>query len=832
MVSNGTSVYWTNTVGNLTIGGTVNTIPGKSISSNDALYLASGSSASIIFKRSDTIYIQLDTNNNFRPETTNQIHLGDSTHRWKGLFLEGQSSATSEGIQFYSGTTLYARIGADTTTGGLGIYGSAHLWFKPSLSDATLGFEVDSTAVYPTTTQKHSLGKTDKLWTTIYSNSLVSTYLNINTAAQTAYNVYVNGTSYFNGNVTHKGNVIINNAADEPIISFKGSNNTNAWGSFGMARNTPGDGDLYSDHRFRFLNYSYDSNDNSYLSYYECFDLPAVNADRVDNASYNILTTKYTVTTAQGGTGNTSYTASRILYTSSATQFSSGTLVTDGSYLSRAGVSKSWIDGRDNAIIKTTSYSGYDAILSMKTTNGAWELGVYTSNKMYFTYTPDSNYNASNNTGYVRVSIASDGTVTAPAFSGSFSGNATSATKATQDGNGNTITSYYCTLSTNQTITGTKTFNSYIYLANSAWINVASQGIYSSVNSAHWYPNSVSSYGTWVMQGSKGGYTGIHFGNSTGYMTIMDQGTYKGLYQEGVAWILCYNKSNNNVGIGNSSCSYKMHVSGDVYADGGWLRTNGSRGWYNESYSGGMYMTDTTYVRVYNNKRLYNSNTSDYSMYCDGGFATSRSSGVIFYGYYGGWKYCIYNHGNANVSVSAFGGGLYLGYYNTTSIDFLSGKASINSSGYLTAVRVYNAVWNDYAECRAVETNEAGYCVTETPSGRMIKTTERLQAGCKVTSDTYGTCMGKTMSARTPIAVAGRVLVYPYRNKNEYSLGAAVCSAPNGTVDIMTREEIMMYPERIIGTVSEIPNYEFWHGGSKKSPTDIKVNGRIWIYVR
>lgn len=51
------------------------------------------------------------------------------------------------------------------------------------------------------------------------------------------------------------------------------------------------------------------------------------------------------------------------------------------------------------------------------------------------------------------------GTVTAPTFVGSLSGNATSATKATQDASGNTITSYYCTLSTNQTISGIKTFS-------------------------------------------------------------------------------------------------------------------------------------------------------------------------------------------------------------------------------------------------------------------------------------------------------------------------------------------------------------------------------------
>lgn len=152
--------------------------------------------------------------------------------------------------------------------------------------------------------------------------------------------------------------------------------------------------------------------------------------------------------------------------------------------------------------------------------------------------------------------------------------------------------------------------------------------------------------------------------------------------------------------------------------------------------------------------------------------------------------------------------------------------------GYIYSNRTYGAVWNDYAECRQVETNEPGYCVTETFDGHMIKTNQRLQPGCRITSDTYGMCIGETKTAKTPIAVSGRVLVYPYRNKFEYPLGAAVCSAPNGTVDIMTRDEIMMYPERIIGTVSEIPTYEIWHCGGKGTETTVEVKGRIWIYVK
>ena len=159
-------------------------------------------------------------------------------------------------------------------------------------------------------------------------------------------------------------------------------------------------------------------------------------------------------------------------------------------------------------------------------------------------------------------------------------------------------------------------------------------------------------------------------------------------------------------------------------------------------------------------------------------------------------------------------------------------SGGIRSGENIYGVKVYNAVWNDYAEYRKADTLEPGYCVTETISGTMTKSTARLQPGCKIISDTFGTCMGRTSEAQTPIAVAGRVLVYPYRNRYEYELGAAVCSAPDGKVDIMTREEVMMYPERIVGTVSEIPNYEEWNGGALESPEKIKVNGRIWIYIK
>ena len=47
------------------------------------------------------------------------------------------------------------------------------------------------------------------------------------------------------------------------------------------------------------------------------------------------------------------------------------------------------------------------------------------------------------------------------------------------------------------------------------------------------------------------------------------------------------------------------YINGDgLYLTSGWFRAHGATGWYNQTYGGGMYMSDTVYVRTYNNKRI------------------------------------------------------------------------------------------------------------------------------------------------------------------------------------------------------------------------------------
>lgn len=133
------------------------------------------------------------------------------------------------------------------------------------------------------------------------------------------------------------------------------------------------------------------------------------------------------------------------------------------------------------------------------------------------------------------------------------------------------------------------------------------------------------------------------------------------------------------------------------------------------------------------------------------------------------------------------------------------------------------AAYNDYAEARETKPVSAGHVVVENGDDTLSISTERLMLGGNIVSDTYGMLIGETDKAKTPIALCGRVLAYPFEDKEEYYPGAPVCTGPNGTVSLMSKDEVLHYPECIIGYVSAIPNYEEWNGK--------KVNGRIWIKV-
>ena len=222
-----------------------------------------------------------------------------------------------------------------------------------------------------------------------------------------------------------------------------------------------------------------------------------------------------------------------------------------------------------------------------------------------------------------------------------------------------------------------------------------------------------------------------------------------------------------------------------------------------------------------------NAYTSTAYLPLTGGTLSGAVNGTAFWG--------NQSTGENQVGVSYNGGSLYFwgnnssgtaGIWDSGSEAYIM-QRNTSTGGYtIYGESVYGAVWNDYAEYRATEEEiEAGRVVVENGDDTLSLATERLMPGANVVSDTFGFAIGETDTSKTPLAVSGRALVYTYEDRNSYKPGDPVCSGPNGTVSKMTRKEVMQYPDRMIGTVSSIPDYDTWGTGN------VEVNGRIWIKI-
>lgn len=110
---------------------------------------------------------------------------------------------------------------------------------------------------------------------------------------------------------------------------------------------------------------------------------------------------------------------------------------------------------------------------------------------------------------------------------------------------------------------------------------------------------------------------------------------------------------NGKAASGHSHSNYYTHDGVNT----GWFRSTGTQGWYSETYGGGIYMADSTYVRTYNNKQFLCSTAmriegpqpqvqlwdTDHGimryLYADGGSVGFLTSG-------GGWALINDNAGN------------------------------------------------------------------------------------------------------------------------------------------------------------------------------------------
>lgn len=152
----------------------------------------------------------------------------------------------------------------------------------------------------------------------------------------------------------------------------------------------------------------------------------------------------------------------------------------------------------------------------------------------------------------------------------------------------------------------------------------------------------------------------------------------------------------------------------------------------------------------------------------------------------------------------------------------------LSATGDIVGSRVFNAVFNDYAEYRLCsESIEPGYIVTEDKNkcDHVKLCTSCLgEADMFVVSDTYGQCMGISGNS-VPVALSGRVLVHCDPRYN-YVVGDYVGCDDQGRARKLTKLEAHEYPERVLGRISSIPEYEYW--GS----SNVAVNGRLWVNIK
>lgn len=332
----------------------------------------------------------------------------------------------------------------------------------------------------------------------------------------------------------------------------------------------------------------------------------------------------------------------------------------------------------------------------------------------------------------------------------------------------------------------------------------------------------VNANGYWGMRGADNGDSWIRT-TSAGIIPVQSGGS-----------------TNGHCGLGTSSWYFSYSYIQNMYANILSLGANH----YNGPSDYALHLNNSDIVGV---NGIFMSDTSDshgegINFYRNGSVwdSIAAKSGTFYFASGAGIGTGLTGTGNINCAIvdssyiyvraqtsSNEGGEIVLnaapsyGYY--AAMDVYQNEWRIHSNGGVRFwVNIQSGGHADYAEDRLALTHEPGRVYKETNECILVKADARLIPGCSVCSDTFGTCIPGDENG-VPFAVSGRALVYPYQSRENYQAGMAVCSAPNGTVDIMTREEIREYPDCIIGYVAGISSPDTW-------PEDnVPLNGRIWI---
>lgn len=154
-------------------------------------------------------------------------------------------------------------------------------------------------------------------------------------------------------------------------------------------------------------------------------------------------------------------------------------------------------------------------------------------------------------------------------------------------------------------------------------------------------------------------------------------------------------------------------------------------------------------------------------------------------------------------------------------------SGGIVSTSGIKADKVYNAVWNDIADCIEVDCEpEAGYCYSFNGT-HYYKSTQYLDKHfIGIHSDTYGFSMGnKEVPNQLKVAIAGFVLAYVDK---VYESGTPLTCTKEGYLTEILPEDKIKYPERIVATYWKPEKNKEWGSNTQK----VKVNNRHWIKIK
>lgn len=99
----------------------------------------------------------------------------------------------------------------------------------------------------------------------------------------------------------------------------------------------------------------------------------------------------------------------------------------------------------------------------------------------------------------------------------------------------------------------------------------------------------------WAAVESNRGHLLLGHGSNTGGIYLRSNSTATTVYIGA--------NTQNTLAVGYSGSAYTVTISGEAYCDS-WWRSTGATGWYNQTYGGGIYMADSTWIRTYNSKRF------------------------------------------------------------------------------------------------------------------------------------------------------------------------------------------------------------------------------------